>query len=275
MSQSARVSEMSLSMGRASLWLAAAGFLLIALGTGILSWFPTYGTLEFALQSLGPLAIALAVALGWRTHVARWGWAAFLLFLAGILAYGVMWFAYAVDPGSLGDPSATQRGFFTVGVGYLCAAIGMFLVMGRKRRQATRAGASAVPQIEATFTQMLIFSLGALVCAAGAFIWLIPTESKLQHFSLLIIGWALVLFSSIAARKGLAANVGGPATVMIILAVFAYWLHYVLDALPAWMDSDWRQSMHVSGAAFVFAAIAFVIMATRQRSVSTQRKAVL
>ena len=134
--------------------------------------------------------IAVALLMRWRIHAARWGWAAFIFFLAGILAYGVMWSAYAVDPGSLGDPSATQRGFFIIGIGSLCAA---------------------------TFTQMRLFSLGASVCAAGAFIWLIPTDSKLQHFSLLIIGWALVLLSTIAARNGVAEKVGRPATVMIIL----------------------------------------------------------
>jgi len=264
MSQVVRIPEVNAGLSRTSLWLAAVGFLLLVDGTGIFSWFPSYGTLEFTLQALGPVLITEALLIGRRIHVARWGWAGFIFFLAGILAYGVMWSAYAIDPGSLGDPSATQRGFFTVGVGYLCAAIGMFLVMRRKQRQDKNSVASGELPIAATFTQMILFSLGALVCAAGAFIWLIPTDSKLQHFSLLIIGWAVVLLSTIAARKGLAEKVGRPATFMIILAVAVYWLHYVLDALPNWEDDEWRNSMHVSASAFVFAAVAFIVMATRR-----------
>jgi hypothetical protein len=269
MSHTVNVADLSAGLSRTSLWLAAAGFFLLVDGTGIFSWFPSLGTLEFALQALGPVLVAVALLIGWRSHAARWGWAAFIFFLLGILAYGVMWSAYAVDPGSLGDPSATQRGFFTVGIGYLCAAIGMFLVIGRKRRQPANSGASGQLSIAATVTQMLLFSVGALVCAAGAFIWLIPTDSKLQHFALLIVGWAVVFLSTIAARKGLAEKVGRPAAVMIILAVMVYWLHYVLDALPSWEDAEWRNSMHVSAIAFVFAAIAFILMATRGNKPST------
>jgi len=264
MSHTVRVPEVLAGPSRTSLWLAAVGFFLLVDGTGIFSWLPSFGTLEFTLQALGPVLMTVALLVGWRIHAARWGWAAFIFFLVGILSYGVMWSAYAIDPGSLGDPSATQRGFFTVGVGYLCAAIGMFLVMRRKQRQARNSVASGELPIAATFTQMLLFSLGALVCAAGAFIWLIPTDSKLQHFSLLIIGWAVVLLSTIVARKGLTEKLGRPATVMIILAVAVYWLHYVLDALPNWEDSDWRNSMHFSAVAFVFAAVAFILMATRK-----------
>jgi len=251
-------------MSRTSSGLAAAGFLLIALGTGILSWFPTYGALEFTLQALGPVLIAVALLIGWRRHAARWGWVAFIFFLVGILAYGVMWSAYALDPNSLGNVTATQRGFFTVGVGYLCAAIGMFVVIGRKQRQLTNAPRSGELTIAATFAPMWLCAIGALVCAAGGFIWLLSTDSKLQHFSLLIIGWALVVVSALASAKSMAAHLGRPATVLVILAMFSYWLHYVLDALPSWLDADWRQSMHVSGAAFVFAAIAFVVMAARK-----------
>jgi hypothetical protein len=269
MSQTSRTTDVSSGVSRSSLWLAAVGFLLIAIGTGILSWFPTLRVLEVTVQALGVLLIALALVMNWRIHARRWGWAAFIFFLLGILAYGVMWSAYAVDPGSLGDPSATQRGFFTVGIGYLCAAIGMFLVIARKRRQPANSGASGQLSIAATVTQMLLFSVGALVCAAGAFIWLIPTDSKLQHFALLIVGWAVVFLSTIAARKGLAEKVGRPAAVMIILAVMLYWLHYVLDALPSWEDAEWRNSMHVSAIAFVFAAIAFILMATRGNKPST------
>ena len=263
MSRAVSVPKVNVGLSRTSLWVAAAGFFLLVDGTGIISWLPSLGKLEFTLQALGPVLIAVAMLMRWRIHAARWGWAAFIFFLAGILAYGVMWSAYAVDPGSLGDPSATQRGFFTVGIGYLCAAIGMLLVMGRKQRQVANSMAPGELPIAATFTQMVLFSLGVIVCAAGSFIWLIPTDSKLQHFSLLIIGWALVLLSTIAARKDLAEKVGRPATVMIVLAVLVYWLHYVLDALPGWEDQDWRHSMQVSAIAFVFATIACILMATR------------
>jgi hypothetical protein len=159
MSPAVRVPKVDVGVSRTSLWLAAAGFFLLADGTGIFSWFPSVGTLEFTLQALGPVLIAVALLMEWRIHAARWGWAAFIFFLAGILAYGVMWSAYAVDPGSLGDPSATQRGFFTVGIGDLSAAIGMFHVMGRTQRQVANSMASGALPIAATFAQMRFFAL--------------------------------------------------------------------------------------------------------------------
>jgi len=265
MSQTAPTIDVSSGSSRASLWLAAVGFLLIASGTGILSWFPATRVLEVTVQALGILLIAIALVMNWRSHVARWGLAAFIFFLLGTLAYGVMWSEYAIFPDSFDTAEATQRSLVIVGVGYLCAAIGMFLLLWRKQRQLKNAPRSGELTIAATFPQLWLFGIGALLSGAGMFVWLIPTASKLQHVGLDIIGWALIAISAIALRTLLTHRVGRVAAILIILAVLVYWAHYVLDVLPIWAHTDWRQPARWTSVAFVFAAIACILMATRKR----------
>ena len=265
MSQTARTIDVGSGASRTSLWLAAVGFLLIALGTGILSWFPTARVLEVTVQALGILLIAIALLINWRIHVRRWGWATFIFFLVGTLAYGVMWSEYAIFPNSFDTPEATQRSLIIVGVGYLCAAIGMFLLIGRKHRQLTNAPATGERAVVATFPQLWLFAIGALLSGVGMFVWLIPTATKLQHVGLVIIGWALVAISAIALRKLLTHQVGRVAAILIILAVLAYWAHFVLDVLPIWAHTEWRQPARWTSVAYVFAAISCILMATRKR----------
>ena len=74
MSQDASGAEV-VQVNRKSLWLAAVGFLLLSLGAVGMGWSPGYGRFNFALQALGPLAIAMALLIEWRTHVERRGWA--------------------------------------------------------------------------------------------------------------------------------------------------------------------------------------------------------
>ena len=263
MSQTDHVPDANQRVSRTSLYLLAAGFFMFAIAASVLSWFPVLSSLEFALQSLGPVLVVIALLIGWRIHVARWGWWSFILFLAGILAYGAVWLPYALAPETLGSEMATQRGFITAGISYLCAGAGIFFLMGRGQRQLTTGGRTSDLTPSATFTQLLPLALGVLLNGVD-FIWVGPTGSKLQEFSLMIIGWALIVISAILARKLLAARFGRPATVFIILAVLTYWLHFFLDVLPSWVDPEWRQSLHVMGAAFMLGAIAFIVVATRK-----------
>ena len=130
MSHTVNVADLSAGLSRTSLWLAAAGFFLLVDGTGIFSWFPSLGTLEFALQALGPVLVAVALLIGWRSHAARWGWAAFIFFLLGILAYGVMWSAYA-------DRKETERGAEALGRGEMGGGGGGGKLCPRRRRRAS------------------------------------------------------------------------------------------------------------------------------------------
>ncbi len=271
MSQTVRVPDANPHVSRTSLFLLAAGFFMFAIGASVLSWIPALSSLEFVLQSLGPVLVVIALLIGWRIHVARWGWWTFILFLAGILAYGAVWLPYAIAPEILGSEMATQRGFLTAGVSYLCAATGLFLLMARGQRQLSPRGQRGHLTPSATFTQLLLLALGVLLNGVDL-IWVGPTGSKLQEFSLMIIGWALILVSAILSRKLLTARFGRPAAVVIILSVLTYWLHFFLDVLPSWVDPEWRQSLHVMGAAFMLAAIAFILVATRKSTDKTSSR---
>ena len=109
MSQEASGAEF-VQVNRKSLWVAAVGLLLLSIGAVGMGWFPGYDRFNFTLQALGPLAIAVALLIEWRTHVERRGWAALVLFILAIITYGALWVPYAINPASLGTTEATQLG---------------------------------------------------------------------------------------------------------------------------------------------------------------------
>jgi len=68
MSQDLRDAEV-VPVHRATFWLAAAGFLALAVGAEGMGFFPAYDRLDFALQALGPVLLAIAVyALNYVVH---------------------------------------------------------------------------------------------------------------------------------------------------------------------------------------------------------------
>jgi len=253
-----------------SLWLAAIGFFLFALGTFVFSWFPAEGALEFTLQTLGPILIALSLLVSWRANVARWGRGPVILFFLFVISYGVIWLPYIFSPESLGTESATQRGFYTTGIGIICGAIGVFLVMHRKEVQLEHPSDASRPRIPASFTQLLLIGLGLLLNGVN-WIWVGQEDSHVTEFSLPLIGCVLILIAVISASKALMLQLGRFATIAIILAVFVYTLHYLLDALPAVMDPDWRQTIRVGGVSYALGAVACVLAARQSRSESSPR----
>ena len=269
MSQHAQLTEVA-PVRALSLWLAAIGFFMLAIGELLFSWFPEVGRLEFTLQAAGPVLVAVAFLSEWRTNVARWGWGAFILFFIAILSYGVLWIPYMINPESLGNDSATQRGFFTVGIGFICAAIGIFLVMRRKETQLEHPTHSGEPQIKASVTQLVLLGVGILLNGVN-WIWVGQEESHFAEFSLPIIGCLLILIAVISARDGVAAQVGLPAAIAIIVAVLFYTLHFFIDALPAVMDPDWRLTMRLTGIAFALGGVACALSAMHHQKAPTSR----
>jgi hypothetical protein len=246
-----------------SLWLAAIGFFLFALGTLVFSWFPAEGAFEFTLQTLGPILIAVSLLVNWRTNVARWGRGPVILFFLFIISYGAIWLPYIFSPESLGTESATQRGFYTTGIGIICGAIGVFMVMHRKETQLEHPTDAGRSLIGATFTELLLIGVGVLLNGIN-WIWIGQEDSHLAEFSLPLIGCVLILIAVISASKALTVRLGRPATIAIILAVFVYALHYLIDVLPAVLDPDWRQTMRVSGVSYALAGVACVLAAVHK-----------
>jgi hypothetical protein len=246
-----------------SLWLAAIGFFLFALGTLVFSWFPAEGAFEFTLQTLGPILIAVSLLVDWRTNFARWGRGPVILFFLFIISYGAIWLPYIFSPDSLGTESATQRGFYTTGIGIVCGAIGVFLVMHRKETQLEHPTDAGRSPISATFTQLLLIGLGVLLNGVN-WIWVGQQESHLAEFSLPLIGCVLILIAVTSAYKTLTLRLGRPASTAITLAVFVYTLHYLIDVLPAVMDPDWRQTMRVSGVSYALAGVTCLLVAAHK-----------
>jgi hypothetical protein len=212
---------------------------------------------------VGPVLIAIGLLLEWRAHVERRGWGAFIFFFIAILAYAALWLPYALHPESLGTDSASQLGYNTIGVGFLCAAIGTFLVMRRKEAQLERPMQTDEPAIRATFTELLFFGVGALLSGVDC-IWIGIEDTNLAQFSLLAIGQVLIAIAIISFETHLSSRIGRPAAIAAIAAVVVYALHSCLQALPAWMDPDWRVSLRITGVAFALGGLSCVLAAVHQ-----------
>jgi len=246
-----------------SFLLAALGFLLLAIGSVGASWFSAYDNLNFALQTIGGLLIALALVLEWRNHVERRGWAALIFFIIAILLFSAIWIPYAINPDTLGTASATQMGFLTSGVAAICVSIGTFLVMRRKEMHLEHPIHSVDPKIKATFTQLLFFGLGTLLYGVD-FIWIGEEESNHAQFSLIVIALVLILIAVISFESHLTVQLGRPAVLLTILAVLLYIVDFVLHALPTWMDEEWRLSLGIQGVSYALGAVACLLAASHK-----------
>ena len=95
----------------------------------------------------------------------------------------------------------------------------------------------------------------------------------MAEFFLPVLGCLMILIAVVSAREILNVQVGRPAAVFIILGVFVFTLHWALDALPTWVDQDWRQSMRVAGVAFGLGGVACVLAAGHKAKAARLRLA--
>ena len=269
MRQDVQVAQIT-PVNRASLWLAAVGFLVLAIGSIGVGWLPTFDRYNFALQVLGPWLIAVALLVEWRTHVERRGWAAFIFFMIGILTFGALWIPYVMNPGSLGTPSATQLGFIMAGIASISASIGTFTVMMRKEAQLAHPIYSVEPPIKATFMQLLFFGLGTLLYGVD-FIWVGDEETNHSQFSLLLVSIMMILIAVVSFNSSLTVQFGRPAVLVATLAVLLYALNYVLRVLPSWTDEEWRLGLLMTGVAYVLGAVASALAAIHKASAANSR----
>ena len=253
-----------------TLWLAAIGFFMLAIGEVHVSWFPAGGSLEFTLQTLGPVLIAVGLLIQSRTFVTRWGASAVIFYVLALLFYAAVWFPYALNPDSLGTVTATHRGFVTQGIGFICAAVATFMVMRRKEARLAQPTDSREPQIKATFIQLLLIGLGCLI-NGFSWTWLAQEDTKMAMFFLPVVGCVIVLIAVISCRALITAQVGRPAAIFTILGVFMFMLHWALDMLPTWNDPDWHQSMRVAGVAFACGGVACVLAAAHKAKAAKLR----
>ena len=232
MSQEASGAEF-VQVNRKSLWVAAVGLLLLSIGAVGMGWFPGYDRFNFTLQALGPLAIAVALLIEWRTHVERRGWAALVLFILSLITFGALWVPYAINPASLGTTEATQLGFLMSGIASICASIGTFAVMQRKESYLEHPTNSVNPQIKATSMQLLLFGVGTLLYGVDL-IWVGEEDSNHRQFSLLAIALVLIM----------------------IVAIALYAMVFVLNSLPSWIDEEWRLTTGIQGFSYALGAVA-------------------
>jgi len=245
---------------RATFWVAAAGFLALAVGADGMGFFPAYDRLDFALQALGPVLLAIALLTDWRTHVERRGRAALFFFLFGILTYGALWIPYVINPESLGTASATHLGLIMSGIASISASIGTFVVLKRKESHLEHPIYSVEPSIKATFMQLLLFGLGTLLYGVNL-IWVGEEDSDYSQFSLPAISLVLIAIAVISFESHLSVQVGKPAVVITILAISVYALNYVVHSFPQFGNEDWRPLAAVHSFCYAMGAVACALTA--------------
>ena len=250
-----------------SLWWGAVGFLLIAIGSAGIGWFPEYDRFNFVLQAVGPVLIALTLIITWRAHVQRRGRAALIFYVVAILGFGAIWIPYVIDPASLGTSSANQLGFITSGCASICASIATFLVMKRKEAQLEHPINSVEPKIQASFMQLLFFGVGTLLYGVD-FVWVGEENSNHAQFSLLVIALLLILIAAISFEACMTKRVGRPAFFITIAGLALYVLNFALHALPSWSDEDWRISLAMQSIAYALGGLAFALAATHKEKSS-------
>jgi peptidoglycan/LPS O-acetylase OafA/YrhL len=196
--------------------------------------------------------------------VERRGWGAFVFFVIALLAYAALWLPYALHPESLGTDSASQLGYITIGIAFVCAAVGTFLVMHRKEAQLEHPLQTGEPVIRATFTELLLIGIGTLLCGVSC-IWVGQEPGNLGEFSLLAIGLVLVAIATVSLESHLSSRIGRPAAFTAIAGVIVYALHCCLQALPTWLDPDWRVSIRITGVAFALGGLSCVLAAVHRQ----------
>lgn len=266
MSYDSQVSDV-VRVHRTSLWWAAMGFLLIAIGSAGIGWFPEYDRFSFVLKAVGPAAIALTLIITWRAHGQRRGSAALIFYVIAILGFGAIWIPYVIDPASLGTSSATKLGFFTSGCASISASIATFLVMKRKEDQLKDPINSVEPEIQASFMQLLLFGLGTLLYGVD-FVWVGEEDSNFAQFSLLVIALSLILIAALSFEAHMTKRVGRPAFFITIAGLVLYVLNFALHALPSWSDEDWRISLAMQSIAYALGGLAFALAATHKEKAS-------
>lgn len=266
MSRDARVSEV-VPVHRASLWVAAVGFIVLAIGSVGPALFAAYDELNFTLSTIGPWIIAAALLIDWRRLADRCGRAAVVLFVLALVTFGALWLPYAINPENLGNEDATLLGFIMAGSAAILAALGIFLVMARKEAQLDRPNDSGGRHIEATFMQLLIFGVGFLLYGVD-FLWVGDEATNHAQFSLLVVAVALMLIGVISFRAYLTLQMGRLAVAATMLALLFFVVNWVLHMLPIAADEEWRLSLAFTAAAYVLGGVACALAAVHKANAS-------
>lgn len=266
MSHDARAAEV-VPVNRASLWVAAVGFVVLALGSAGPAAFAAYDRLSFALGALGSWIIAAALLIEWRRLAERCGRAAVALFALALVTFGALHLPYVINPDDLGSEDATLLGFIMAGSAAIFAALGIFLVMMRKEAQLDRPDDSVGPHIEATFMQLLIFGVGFLLYGVD-FLWVGDETTNFAQFSLLIVAVVLMLIGVISFRVYLTLQMGRLAVAATMLALLLFVADWVLHTLPTSADEEWRISLSITGAAYLLGGVACALAAVHKANAS-------
>jgi hypothetical protein len=248
--------------------LAAVGFFLMSLGNVGAGALPALGRYSHAVQAVGPVLIAIAMLVAWRSNAGRLGRTACVFFVIGALGFAAIFLPYAIDLSHLGDDASHQLGYITGGIAWLCIAVGTFLVMRRKEVQLTHPVYSVAPQIKSSFMQILLVGLGAMLFGIDL-IWVGEEDANQQQFSLIIVSVLLIFISVIAARRHLSRQWGRPAFVVVCLAILIYCDDFVLHALPVAVDGEWRLSFEIQALAYGLAGVACILVSAHRSKAVT------
>jgi hypothetical protein len=248
-------------------WLAAIGFLGLAVGESLLAWAPTGTRLEFILLTVGTLCLAAALLNHLDHHRRRFGLTALVFFNLGIIAAAAVWVPFAVDPTVRGTETWTRFGYAAWGVAWILGSIGTFVVMARKEARLEHADKSADTEIHATFFQLTTLAVGMLIYGIS---FLGQISVRNNHFDgvLSVVGPALIAVSIVAHIEHLTLRIGRPAVAIAVIGVSIWALKNLTRAATDWMnDPDLARFLvyGVQGVVFGLGALScFLVLAHKQ-----------
>ena len=206
---------------RASLSLAAGGFILWGIGYLTLWGAPTGTRLEWVLCTLGPLLLAAAILNHLDHHRRRFGIVALVLLNIVVIMQALVFLPYAVNPGLRGDAAWSNVPYDIWGISWLVGALGVAAVLVRKKSRLDHGGKSAETEIHASFFQLSMLAAGMLIYGIS-FVGFSTDRTSHLFGWLSVIGPAFIAVAVIAHIEHLSLRLGRPAVVLVIFGVSAW-----------------------------------------------------
>jgi len=245
MSREVRAAE-PIHVTRATLGLTALGFLVWGIGYLVVWQSITATRLDWVLCVLGPLLLAAAVLNHLNHHRRRFGLLTLVVLNVAIALQALVFVPFALDPSLGGTPVWSEFAYDVWGLSWVIGAVGVLMVLARKRSRRSHADRSAETEVHASFFQLSTLAVGMLLYGLS-FIGLGADRTSHNFGWLSVIGPALIVVSIIAHVEHLTLRIGRPAVILAILGPSLWAVKNLARAATTLMSDPSWSSLLVYG----------------------------
>lgn len=251
---------------RASLTLAAGGFILWGIGYLLLWLQPTGTRLEWVLCTLGPLLLGAAILNHLDHHRRRFGIVALVLLNVVVVMQALVFLPYALNPELVGTLSRLTYDVW--GISWLVGALGVAAVLMRKKSRLDHGDKTPETEIHASFFQLSMLAAGMLIYGIS-FVGLSSDRTSHLFGWLSVIGPALIAVAVIAHIEHLTLRLGRPAVILVILGTAVWGAKNLVRATTDLMsDPAWSVPLvyGVQGVILLLGALACLLVLFHKRA---------